>query len=171
MQLESMGDFCVIPLTQGMATIVDPEDYEKVAKHSWAAHWHPVLGAFKATGAIKQEDGKYKYQILHRFILDAPAGMDVDHINHDTLDNRKCNLRVCTHSENLMNQKRSKANTSGYKGVHWHKKSKRWVAQVRKEGKTVYCKLFVSKEDAARAYDAAALEHHGEFASINFGGK
>jgi hypothetical protein len=96
-----------------------------------------------------------------------PTG-DVDHINGDSSDNRICNLRTATKSENHGNRVLiSRVNTSGYRGVSLHK-SGRWYAQLSKNGKHVLFKTFDNIEEAARAYDAAALEHFGEFAKLNF---
>lgn len=104
---------------------------------------------------------------MHRIIVDAPAGMVVDHINHDALDNRRANLRVCTQSQNLGNQIR-KLGSSKYKGVSWHKAAQKWHARIQKNDAHVSLGLFDSETDAARAYDSAAREHFGEFALCNF---
>lgn len=166
MQLKSMGDFCVIPLTQGMATIVDPEDYDRVAKHSWCAHWHPKAKSHTAVTNLV-ENGKPRLEYMHRVICGMPVGMCVDHINHNTLDNRKENLRVCTHKENLRNVKISTRNTSGYKGVSWCKGRKRWYAYIGINGKTIPLGRYHTAKEAAMAYDEAAIKHFGEFARTN----
>jgi len=94
--------------------------------------------------------------------------MHVDHINGNPLDNRKSNLRICTHAENSNNTGPRKNNTSGYKGVYWAKRNKRWLAQITHNGKQVYIGHYKDKEEAARAYDAKAKEFQGEFAYLNF---
>ena len=96
--------------------------------------------------------------------LEFPEGMEVDHINGNSLDNRKSNLRICTHKENVRNQKLSAANTSGYRGVSWNKASKKWEAYIKVNQKRIYLGKFVDILDAARAYAKKAKECFGEFA-------
>jgi hypothetical protein len=98
----------------------------------------------------------------------APDGMDVDHINGDGLCNLRENLRLCTHSENLHNRGKQINNTSGYKGVYFHKQSKKFTAKIRLEGKTTSLGYYDSPIEAAQAYDAKAREIFGEFARTNF---
>lgn len=102
---------------------------------------------------------------LHRLIMGVS---EVDHINHNGLDNRKSNLRLCTHMQNTFNQVIRKSNTSGFKGVH--KKRDKWVAQIRGNGGRHYLGNFETKEEAAMAYNMAATELHGEFACLNMVG-
>jgi hypothetical protein len=105
---------------------------------------------------------------LHRLIMNPPKGMMVDHINGDGLDNRRANLRVCTNAENGRNQRLSKNNKSGYKGVSWFKRDKKWRSKIKHEGKSRCIGLFDCPEKAARAYDAVAKELFGEYANLNF---
>jgi hypothetical protein len=105
---------------------------------------------------------------MHALIVGCTGEEIADHWNHDTLDNRRNNLRKCTHSQNQWNQKRSKRNTSGFKGVTWEKRRGKWHAQIRVNGKQKYLGEFLSIEDAARAYDRAAEMYHGEFGVKNF---
>jgi hypothetical protein len=106
---------------------------------------------------------------MHRLVMNAPRGMEVDHINGDTLDNRKCNLRICSRSENLRNASLSGDSTSGFKGV-WKKQTGRrqWVAAIYKEGKNRFLGSFASKEEAASRYDKEATRLYGNFARLNF---
>lgn len=105
---------------------------------------------------------------LHRLVMGVPKGsvLEVDHINCDKLDNRICNLRVCTHSQNVRNVKAYKNNRSGYKGVHFH--YGKFVAGIRLNKKRIHLGRFTSVTEAALAYDRAAKELHGEFARLNF---
>lgn len=135
---------------------IDIDDYERVSKHNWNVG---------SGNYIKSWINK-KYIKLHRFIMNAPDGMNVDHINHNKLDNRKSQLRVCTFEQNLMNQKKYKNNSSGYKGVSWHK-NKKWVAQIQINGKRKNLGYFETKEDAAEAYNEAAKNIYKEFANLN----
>lgn len=101
---------------------------------------------------------------LHRVIMLAPKGSCVDHINGDKLDNRFENLRLCTREQNNYNYPRQKNNTTGYKGVHFHKKNKRFMARVGRGG---YLGCFSTAEEAAKAYNKAAISRFGEFARLN----
>lgn len=101
---------------------------------------------------------------LHRFLLSPPKGKEVDHKNNNRLDNQRKNLRICTRFENQRNYKKQKNNTSGFKGVTWHKKMKKWVAQIQSK----FIKAFDSKEEAALAYDKRAKKLFGKFAKLNF---
>lgn len=112
---------------------------------------------------------------LHRVIMNSMKGEMVDHINRDKADNRRTNLRVATASQNQQNRVARVNTVSGYKGVIAYKNPRavktseyKWQATIGVNGKTVYLGAFVSKEDAARAYDVAATKYHGEFARLNF---
>lgn len=95
-----------------------------------------------------------------------PAG-DVDHIDGNPSNNAITNLRVCSHAENQRNMKKHKDNTSGFKGVYWNKQCEKWMAKVVVDGKQKYLGLYADKIAAAKAYDAAAANIHGEFAKLN----
>ena len=104
---------------------------------------------------------------LHRFILGNPKGFDVDHINGDYSDNRRENLRVCTTSQNCMNQRKSANRSSIYKGVSWFKNVGKWAVQIRKEGKRHYFGYFDDEIKAAEVYNEKAKDLFGEFALLN----
>jgi AP2 domain-containing protein/HNH endonuclease len=104
---------------------------------------------------------------LHRLIMNAPADKEVDHINGDTLDNRRCNLRICSHKENLRNQKLPKNSKSGYKGVTWYKRIKKWRSHIRLNKKQIHLGYFDDIKLAANAYNEAAIKYFGEFAKLN----
>ena len=101
---------------------------------------------------------------MHRVILNAPPGREVDHINRNGLDNRRSNLRLATHAQNEAN----KPPRGEYKGAYWCKKSGRWRASIRVDGRLRHMGRFATREEAARVYDDAALEAFGEFAYLNF---
>ncbi len=149
-----------IPLTQGKVAIVDDEDYEELSKYNWSA----LRGGSGVYYARRKKDKKML--IMHRIILNAKYGEMVDHINHNGLDNRKENLRICTNSQNQMNRKRN-IGVSKYKGVHWSKHSNKWRARITKNGKNAHLGLFGSEKDAARAYNKKATILFGEFALLN----
>lgn len=147
----------LIPLTQGKSTVVDDDDYELLSLRKW--HY------LKIGYAARRTEEQYIY--MHREIMSAPTGMEVDHINGDGLDNRRSNLRVCTHAENMRNRKLAKDNTSGYIGVTWNKERSKWQSQIGVSGKNINIGCFPAIEDAARAYNEAAKKYFGEFARLN----
>lgn len=153
-----------MPLAQGKVTIIDPEDWPRVAPYSWCVNLamgkHYAVSRFPGTGKIVR---------MHRLILgiEDPA-VHVDHRNGMTLDNRRCNLRPCTVAENLANSRRSSSNTSGFKGVSWATHANRWRALITHESSLRHLGYFGTPEDAGRAYDAAATRLKGEFARLNF---
>jgi len=152
-----------IPLTQNQFALIDDEDYQRVLTHtSWHARWSSGTGTFY----VFSSKGS-KTTPLGRFLMNAPANMFVDHINKDTLDNRKCNLRICTNSQNQMNRGKAKNNKSGFKGVHWSKESNKWRAQIRLAGKCKHLGLFIDILDAVQAYNEASIKYHGEFGYQN----
>ena len=104
--------------------------------------------------------------LLHRLIMGLPEG-EVDHRNQDRLDVRKENLRVATRPQNSFNKQLPAHNKSGYKGVSWDKLSNRWVAKIEIEGRQLNLGRYKEKEEAALAYNKAALKYHREFASLN----
>lgn len=151
-----------IPLTQGRIALVDDEDYEQLARHSWSfdGRGYAVRGVWVA--------GRVKKVRMHRQILSAAEGVEVDHVNGNGLDNRRSNLRLCEHHQNARNVRPRQGCTSQYKGVYWHRQSGKWRARLRFGGKHISLGLYVSEQDAARAYDAAARQHFGAFARTNF---
>lgn len=160
----------LIPLTQNQYALVDNEDYEYLMQWKWQAYYNKNPGTYYVLRSILKSErinGKKGTILMHRAIMGCPQGLTVDHINHDTLDNRKSNLRVCTQSQNNMNTRKYSNNKSGYKGVMWHKYSKRWCAEIRANKKKIHLGYFVSKEEAYEAYCVAVKKYHGEFAYKN----
>ena len=105
---------------------------------------------------------------MHRVILNTPMGMDTDHINGNGLDNRRCNLRICTHAENISNQRKySNTMLSKFKGVSWDKSRNRWIVYIGVHPKRIFLGRFKTEIDAAIAYDNAARKYFGEFACTN----
>ena len=108
---------------------------------------------------------------MHREVIDVPANMVCDHVNHTGLDNRKVNLRPATVSQNLCNRPKRKSKTrSKYKGLEWDKTQRKWKVRIQLAGRKKYIGSFANEIDAARAYDEAARQLHGDFASLNFPG-
>lgn len=104
---------------------------------------------------------------MHRFIIEAPKGMVVDHINGNKLDNRKSNLRICTQSGNTANGPIRSSNSSGFKGVSWDKRSSKWSVDITKDYKHIYGGKFDNLADAAKRYNELAIKFHGQFAKLN----
>ena len=153
-----------IKLTQGQVALVDDDDYERVAAHPW---W-PASRSMPYPMTEMKVGGKTRTVRLSRFIMRAQVEMVVDHINHDPLDNRKVNLRICTNSENMRNRIKHQRATSKYKGVYMHTQAQVWVAQIQCDSRRHYLGLYDDEVDAALAYDRKARELHGDFALLNF---
>jgi hypothetical protein len=151
-----------IIISDGSSVIIDAEDYEMLSKWKWSAN-----GNGYAVRNERYEPKKYRKQYLHRAIINAKPGEYVDHINGDTLDNRKENLRICTNAENSRNGRKKQIGISKYKGVTKDKRVDKWVAQIMVNRKNINLGSFKTELDAASAYNIAALKHHGEFAKLN----
>ena len=155
-----------ILLTQGKYTLVDDEDFERMNQYKWCAN--NINGYWYAVRNIRKANNKQKTQLMHRFIINASDSLEVDHRNHNGLDNRKCNLRTCNHTENQRNRQPLQKCTSKYKGVCWHKASNKWMARIRLNRKPIYLGLFTNEIIAAKVYDAKATKLFGKFAYLNF---
>lgn len=153
-----------INLTKGYVAIVDDEDYERVNQFQWTVTITPSGSAYSFR--TDYSSGGKKTIYMHRFVANTPDDLTCDHINHNTLDNRKENLRNCSHQDNMLNRKISPSNTSGFKGVSRY--NGKWYAKVSKGKKIVFRKSFPTKIEAAHAYDKVAKEVFGEFANLNF---
>lgn len=148
----------IISLTQGKSTIVDDDIPQNLIMLKWQFNGYARHSVW--------ESGKCHYVYLHRLIVDAPLGMEVDHINGNKLDNRRCNLRICLPSQNKKNsQKSPKARISKYKGVT--KRYHRWEASIKTDGKTLHLGYFDTEDEAAMAYNKAAIRLFGEYANPN----
>ena len=152
-----------IELTQGKQAIVDDEDFEMLSKYKWHAQRNN-----RAWYALRHEwnGGNKKAFGMHRVVMNAPVGKQVDHINHNGLDNRKINLRLCTATQNKANRLKPLGGKSKYKGVSLTRCG--WDAKIECKGKRYYLGSFKDEVDAAKAYDKAACELFGEFACLNF---
>jgi AP2 domain len=158
---EPDGHFVMIPLTRGKFTIVDEADAEMILGRG---KWH-VLPRCNTFYAVRSEGSNPRRKVLmHVLIADCERP---DHVNRNGLDNRRINLREATPSQNGANRGLPAANTSGYRGVYWNKQRRRWTAIISIAGHKKYLGHFGDPAEAARAYNRAALETWGEFASLN----
>ena len=139
-----------IKLTNYGYSLIDDEDFDKISKYKWYA--------------VKNKSGKIyaKRTVggfgMHRVILKDRVGFEIDHINGNSLDNRKSNLRIATKSQNQANTNKRVNNSSGYKGVSWNKVAKKWHVQIIKDRQFAFRAYFKNKEDAARIYIIKAKE-------------
>jgi hypothetical protein len=153
-----------IPLTQGQAALVDEADFERLSKWKWCAVWIPSVQSFYAMRSSTTVNGKRNSIYMHRAIMEAPPGLEVDHRGHNTLDNRRNNLRRATCTQNHQNARIRSSTTSGFKGVSFHKGAGKWRAGIRVNGESIWLGLHATPELAHAAYIEAAREHFGEFA-------
>lgn len=159
-----------IPLTRGKVALVDDEDFQRISQHCWYAMKNRrAVGTWYAARNSSIKDGPRYKILMHREILGlSNPKVRPDHRDNDGLNNQKYNLRIATHQQNQWNQKKKKINAaSPYRGVCLHKQRGKWYARIRINGKDTSLGLFASEIEAARAYNAAALKHHGPFASLN----
>lgn len=158
----------VLELPNDAHVIVDRDVYEDVSRHRWHLNGDEKRGAYPARVVVDRETGKRQIIRLHRYILNAPDGLEVDHINHDTRDCRRQNLRLATRVQNCANFRIRKDSRTGFKGVQ--KEGNRYVAAIgnTRVGRSDRLGTFATPEEAARAYDREAIERYGEFAHLNF---
>ena len=153
-----------IQLTRGYTSTVDDEDFERVMSNRWQIKPSHVAGKFYAIGQCPSGG----MILLHRFILNSPPGLLVDHIDGDGLNNQRANLRhVTIVQNNQYSRKRSAKTTSQYKGVSFDNERKKWLCQIKVMGKMIKVR-FDSEIEAAHFYDEQALKHYQEYAYLNF---
>jgi hypothetical protein len=155
----TFGKFAIVPLTQGMFSLIDADCVDLVSGYNW----HLLRTANKLYAATHARDGSRKILLMHRVIVDADCP-EVDHIDGNGLNNGRRNLREATRKENAANQLISARNTSGFKGVSWHKAKGKWRATIKVGDKHKHLGFFQTKDEAAACYWSAAQEAYGEFA-------
>lgn len=162
--VEVEGPFCRVPLTKGHVALVDAEFAPLVAGFNWSVMERGAL-CYAVTN-LEGEDGARCHLHMHRLIAMPSREFVVDHVNGDGLDNRLHNLRVVTQGENSKNKAKRSIYSSRYKGVS--KVGTKYRARIEVNGRKIECGRFDGEEDAARAYDIAAIREFGCLASTNF---
>jgi hypothetical protein len=153
----------ILQLKGGGVTQVDDADMPALAGRVWK-RFRVGQNIYYAATAGKNP------LLLHRFLMAATAGLSVDHINGDPLDNRRENLRLCTHAQNMANRRRQSNSRNKFKGVNKHPRARTWSVAIgsSSQGNRKYLGSFRSEEEAAAMYDLAAVLTYGEFACLNF---
>lgn len=165
------GDVARVPLSQGLTAVIDADDAEMVSEYVWSAFLNPHTRGYYAVSHSKLANGRRPRLRMHRLIMKAPTDRVVDHRDHDGLNNRRSNLRICTHTENTRNLRGPQRNgTSGYIGVTWNKQVKRWRAQTKIDSTQHHVGHFNTAIEAALARDAYIRERFpdDEFWYFNF---
>lgn len=159
-QIRIEGDIAYVPLTRGYEAVIDAADVPLVEGYAWKA----LVDTRRVYATTEVGGRKAKKSLrMHRVIMDAPSGVDVDHIDHNGINNRRSNMRFCTRSENLQNQRKRLDNTSGFKGVHYYKRTGRWRAYIMRDSKERHLGYFDTPEQAYAAYCRASEYLHGEY--------
>jgi len=150
----------------GRVALIDDEDYELVSERDWYV-WERLEGQRRVHGPYAYcllRDGRFAKVFMHQFLTGWPK---TDHEDHDGLNNQRSNLREATTAQNNHNQRPRIAGSSRYKGVTWHRQVGKWQATIKLNGKCHYLGVFLSEEEAARAYNEAALNAYGSYAYLN----
>lgn len=157
-----------IPLTQGFRALVDDEDFEELSRFRWHAH-RSGRGGYRIVAMRNSPtiNGRQTKIYMHRQVLDAPPGSEVDHKDRNPLNNQKNNIRITGRRSNAGNRKLNGDNTSGFKGVHWDRRDRRWRARMWFNGKAKRLGYFDTALDGALVYDTAVRKLRDEHATTN----
>ena len=162
-EIRIVGSLAYVPLTRGYEATIDASDAHLID----GVNWHALVSRRTVYGARTDlSTGAPRGVLLHRIIMGEPAGLEIDHIDGNGLNNARENLRVATAAQNKQNRKMQKNNASGLKGASWHKGDKKWQAVISFNGKSRYLGMFETKEDAHGAYCKASADLHGEFGNV-----
>lgn len=157
------GNIAFITLSKGYEAVIDAADAPLVSGFNWSAVVAPHT--VYASRMPPRRSGSRRAIFLHRLILGVPDGIFGDHIDGNGLNNRRSNLRPASGAENQRNRRISITNTSGFKGVSWHKNRAKWQANITTAGRQIHLGLFETAEEAHASYIAAANKFHGDFAN------
>lgn len=152
-----------IKLTQGKVALIDDEDFELLSKH----RWHVKISGTNLYVATNLYKPRHVTLRMHILIMGKKTGLEIDHVNHNGLDNRRCNLRHVTRRQNVYNKRPHTGSISSYKGVAWCKSKVKWRAKISKDGVIFHLGFFDIKHEAAAEYNKAAAKLYGEFAFLN----
>lgn len=152
-----------VTLTKGFTAIIDVKDIKHAINKNWYAKVAGNTVYAKTTAYI---NGKRADLSLHREIMSAPEGLEVDHKNGDGLDNRRSNLRLVTHQQNMHNMRINKNNKSGHKGIFFCNRENKWIAKIKVNSKTINLGYFSNIDDAITVRINAVSKYHGEFGRI-----
>jgi len=155
--------FVLVPLTNGGFTKVDAADFDSVSRFNWHS-----TGRGYIERNLPRLNGIQKKQMMHRLLMDDPVGLEVDHINHDKSDNRRCNLRIATRQQNSFNHPGQSNSLSGIKGARWNRCKRKWQSSIKVNGESIHLGWFDCPVLAAGIYRTAELHFFGDFARKNF---
>lgn len=157
----------LIPLTRGQFAIIDDEDFPLLGDRPWHAYWNKDSKTFYAKQSYRDSNGKNKARLMHRIIMDSPSlPIEIDHKNHNGLDNRKENLRLATRSQNVANS-RSTSGLSQFRGVSLTRNRNLWRAKICTNNRETCLGHYLTEIEAAQAYNNEARIRFGEFATLN----
>ena len=157
-----------IRMAQPRYAKVDPADYKRLRKYEWFAE-KGTRNFYAVRRANDPKRSKFAVIYMHRELIEVGDGLLIDHVNQNSMDNRKANLRGATRAQNLRNRKKfSNSSGSKYKGIYRRKNYRKWLARITFEKKTIHLGCFRDEIEAAKAYDRAAMKYHKEFACLNF---
>ena len=156
--IEIIGNEAVVTLTKGLTAVIDAADVPLVSGYYWSALINVYYGH---AYAVRFQSGKAI--LMHRVLLDAPKGLQVDHIDGDGLNNRRANIRLCTPNLNQANRAVERRNRIGAKGVSISRTGRRFKASITPNGKKIHLGSFATKQEAAAAYKGAARVLWGNF--------
>lgn len=166
---KGISELTIVSPKYGIKRVLfDSDRYYDIYTYRWFVAWQPTLCGFYAVAHVYETDGRRTTLPFHRLILQCERAETIDHKNHDSLNNLKSNLRVCSDVENQQNKVKCRSlKTSIYKGVHWRKDRNRFRVYITVKGVSLYVGSFKCEHEAARAYNDAAIKHFGEYALLN----
>lgn len=157
-----------IRLTKGKVALVDDRDFEELSEYKWHYHGDGDGLKFYAARNKRIENGRYKIR-MHSQIMGLEKGskLQVDHVDGNTLNNCRSNLRVVTNQQNQRNTKKHIKKSSEYKGIYYNRERQKWYARIMVDSKYIWLGSFLCELEAAKAYNEAATKHFGEYANLN----